>query len=307
MSTHDTPDVPGHTETQRTNHPQVGVGSGRHGWALSLFGLPFAGAGIGVIAANALGKLDVNRDTPPFVVYGIGAMFALVGLWLVVYGIRSWLLELRRDRDFAAHPDEPWRMDRWHPERAPDLLHNVLSSLAFAAFAAVFMLPFDYFVFFGDKQTPLFAKAMVGLFNLIPLGALTHALYSLGRRLKYGDGHLLLRSVPTLAPDPVEVTLRLPRQLHARCEQLTCTFRYCEQRMVRSGDSSVTRTYSYYEEVRTLGSSELHREVGLRFELPDDAPSTQLQGDTRRFYTLEVEAETPGIDYRALYLLPVYA
>jgi hypothetical protein len=44
----------------------------------------------------------------------------------------------------------------------------------------------------------------------------------------------------------------------------------------------------------------------LTFDLPDDAPGNDLWAEPPRYWELEVTARATGVDYRGLFMLPVY-
>jgi len=64
----------------------------------------------------------------------------------------------------------------------------------------------------------------------------------------------------------------------------------------------------HLDEARTFESGE---EIELRFDLPADARSTQLNpGDSAEravFWELEAKLDLPGLDFEETYLVPIYA
>jgi hypothetical protein len=295
----------GHPREALTNHASVGTGSAKGGLCLGLFGLPFAAAGVGAILVYT-GHLPGHVNGPKWIMAAVGAVFGAVGFSLVIAGVRSQIREAQIKRDFVRHADEPWKLDRWKSEEyAADLTPGILSSFAMATFLTLFMLPFNYFAFF-TKKSEYFLMAFMGLFDLFLLAAWGYAVYVLLRKIKYHDGKLRLREFPCLVQNPVRLTLHLPRAVQGHFERLECTFRICEQAWESHGDSNSLVTYQVYSEERSFGGGEVQREVPLEFDLPKGAPGTRLHGDRAVFYELEAKAETPGVDYRAIYLLPVY-
>ena len=287
-----------------TNHPSVGTGSAAGGKFLILFGLPFLAAGLfASLAGLGLSELEGNQ-APPWVVLCFGLTFAVVGAGMIWVGARSMFRERRLKRSLADYAAEPWLFDGWDPQFARDLLAGVLQPFAVTIFLALFLGPFNYFVF--AKSAPLFVKGMILLFDLALLASLGHAFYRLGRRVKYRDGRLRYRELPLLATRPMSLTLRMPQALRGRFERLEVVLRGAEQLWEQSGDAKSLMTYETYRDARTFSGQELEGELTLEYTLPEGAQGTVLHGDTVRFYELEITAETPGIDYRALYLLPIY-
>ncbi|MGE0707328.1 MAG: hypothetical protein AB7N76_04740 [Planctomycetota bacterium] len=297
---------PDHPREELANHPRVGTGSAQGGKCFFLFGLPFAAAGVFMFLAS-LGQVDVQTsgDAPPWILTAMGLVFGSVGFGMSGAGIRSILREKQLRRDFVRYVDEPWTLDGFHPEYARDLSQGVLAHFGVAAFLALFLSPFNYFAFLSPKRE-WFLGCFVGVFDLFLVLVFGHACYVLGRRFKYGDGKLRYREFPCLLGRPLRFTLHLPRALQGRLGELRCVLRCVEQGWQRRGDSNQLVTTQTYAEEREIPGGEVEREVSLEFELPKGAPTTELHGDVVRFYELEVGAETPGIDYKAVYLLPVY-
>jgi hypothetical protein len=52
---------------------------------------------------------------------------------------------------------------------------------------------------------------------------------------------------------------------------------------------------------------QLKDEVELRYELPVDAPATQLSAYRPVFWELEVKLELPGLNFKQSYLVPIYS
>lgn len=289
------------------HHPSVGTGSARGAGCLGLFGLPFLFAGgVGLLASA--GKVHLRGNEAPLWVLGVlGAVFAAAGLGCVLAGIRSVLRERKLKGDFETYAEEPWTLDRWDPRFAPSLGGSALGRLASSIFAIAFLLPFNYFVLLEpQRSSPFFAKALVVFFDLFALGLFGYALYLVLRRLKYRDGRLSYPSVPLFIGQPLLLTLQLPRALEGRFEQLRCVLRQAEQLWEQRGEQSSLSTYELWRDERCFTPEEVQRELTLEFELPPESPTTELHGDRVHFYELEVSAETPGIDYQQLFLLPIY-
>ncbi|MCO5169057.1 MAG: hypothetical protein M9894_22165 [Planctomycetes bacterium] len=293
---------------QLSNHPTIGGGMGLVGL---FFGLPFLAAGLFVMALGTLVPMDNPESAPPagfMVVFGL--VFAIPGAGLMIAGARSALRGLRSRRLLAQHADEPWLADHdWDPRVVRDRAQGVLGPFGAAGFMTLFLSIFNGLVFFGDEDVPVFAMVIVGLFDLLLLFVWGYAFYVLGRRLKYGEGQLRLGSFPFFAGQPLRVTAELPRALRDFPE-LKATLRYVEQVWeTRGTGKNRSRTLVAYErwaEQRVLPAEEVGREVELEFQVPPGAPPTDLSASPARYWELQLDAETPGIDYHALFLVPVY-
>lgn len=291
------------------NHVPVSAGMGA---GSILFGLPFLGVGL-LVMGLATGVVPVHATsgtTPPtFVLLAFGGVFSAVGAFVVTAGLRGWLRQRRRDALFAANPDEPWRGDHdWDPRYAYDRASDPVPAFALALFLSLFLSIFNYVAFFAD-EVPLPARVIIGLFDLILLFAWGGAFYVLGRRLKYGATRVRFHSFPFLAGHPLRVTLELPRALRSFPE-LRARLRLAEQKWETYSHGSKRGqqlvTYERWAEEQVIPRDRIDGAVTLEFMIPPGAPPTDLASTTARYWELQLDAETPGIDYHGRFLLPVY-
>jgi hypothetical protein len=294
------------------NHPQVGSGVGQGGCCATLFGLPFLGAGLLVLAV-AHGDVQGEKNAPDWIIGVFGAVFALAGSFMIILGLQAWRGEQRRKLALEAAPDEPWRERAWDEREAHDRSTGPLAMFAVAAFMTLFLSMFNYFTFVDPKasaEAPCFAKGIVVLFDLVCLALWGNAFYLLGRRLKYGRAAVRFSTFPLVVDQPLRVTLELP-PAHTGFETIKATLRCAEQVWETSGSGKNSKrqlvTYELWREERSLPADEVGRDATFSFTLPPGAPSTAIHGTPSRFWELQLDAETPGIDYHGLFLLPVYA
>ncbi len=282
-----------------------------------LFGLPFALMGGGIVLAAA-GVIAVDRSSfhaDRLIVGGIGGLFLLLGLWLMGTGVAGWLRRARVQRGQLERPGEPWYWDHpWDRDVARlgilgKTVSEVVWMLGFSAFAA----PFCVFFFpFG---------LILGLLALAGWGV---TVYRLLQRLKYGGSEVRFGRFPFLLGSEMEVAFVGASRLRGY-RTLTLTLRCVEEEFETRGNANTVVAYALYEDERTYGPGELDLGPGrparilsltadeapplpLRFSLPRDSHlSTRLSADQPCYWELEIAAETPGIDYKAIFLLPVYA
>jgi hypothetical protein len=156
------------------------------------------------------------------------------------------------------------------------------------------------------------------------------AIYLGVRRGKFGPSRLRFAQCPFWLGEELTVYLQdLDRLKGAR--SVTATLRFIaeehEWRSAGRGLKEVWVRYARVEEVRAFKPEELPfvsgaparllrlarkavpgAELPLRFELPANPRfETHLASNPPCYWELEVRADLPGIDYRALFLLPVYA
>lgn len=305
-------------ETQRTKlvgHtalPSTSAGGG----CLILFGLPFIAVGVGA-ALVSLGYVPLahsrSQDAPTWVLSAFGAVFGMAGLavaWMGAAGmLRARAARARKDE----HPLEPWYWDYdWESRFAESGgLGPVFQSFLAFLFLTAFLSIFNWWAFFSEEG-PLPVKLFVGLFDLIDLLVLWGALYGLFQYFKYGKSRFHFARFPFRPGHSVEGGLEAGRALLA-APTLSLTLRYIEEVTERHQSGRKTTTtlvlYLLHEVKQELSAAQFANtdtEIPISIRLPVGDFSNRLIEAPRRYWELEVKAETPGIDYAARFLLPVY-
>ncbi len=281
-----------------------------YGWFTLLFSLPFIAIG-SYLALGGLGYLPLSGKVhaPLWVVGAAGLSFAMGGVLLFSHSIAG-LLQRRRRAALASRPGvRPWLLDYpWDPAGIDDPAANRwLSTLAMTLLLAIFLTPFNWWAFISNKGG-LMVQLGIGLFDLILLLMVKNFLYRLGQHLKFGAGHLAFAEFP-YAPGETLRAYFSPN----RFDQLQLELRFVEEwsEVVRSGGKR-RRHHSavvHHSTRHTLPVRSHSGEVEIRLDLPANPEwVNQLRGEGERVYYWEllVEAEQPGIDYHATFLLPVY-
>lgn len=305
-------------EAQRTKlvgHTTLPATSGGGG-CLVLFGLPFIAVGVGV-SLLALGFIPLSpgrsQDAPVWLLGAFGAVFGMAGLgvsWLGVAGmLRARAARARKEE----HPLEPWYWDydwdsRWAESGG---LGPVFQAFLAFLFLTAFLSMFNWWAFFSDEG-PLPVKLFVGLFDLIDLLVLWGAIYGLFQFFKYGKSRFHFARFPFRPGNSVEGGLEAGRAL-AAAPSLSLTLRYIEEVMEthRSGNKTSTTQVLYLlheikQELSAAQFANADAGIPISVRLPAGEFSNRLIESPRRYWELEVKAETPGIDYAARFLLPVY-
>jgi hypothetical protein len=287
-----------------------------HGWPSLILGLPFVGVGLAIIAAAA-GYITVRqsggRHVPSWLLASIGAVFAWAGLSFVVHGLRGARRTARSRRLRAAHPGEPWRWDHAWDERAStdDTGARAGQSLYGTVFMAVFLAPFHW-IGFVAPDGPLMFGIVALLFDIAVVALICHAVYLLARRLKYGSGRALLARFPFRPGSTLELHVQAPQALPQHAVA-SATLRCIQERYVRSGSGEDTTVsvecFELYRDVAPAPWASAGagvRSLRVRFDLPHDIPITDLASRPCRYWEVDIEASTDGVDYAARYLVPVY-
>jgi hypothetical protein len=309
------------TERKRlVAQPPRGVSAGSV-WAgpfFIVFGLPFmaAGAAIGLLALGVIpAAAGEGPPLPSGLAWCLALLFFGAGVFLCSIGVRALIawsrLKARRER----HPHEPWRVDYpWDPTGTS---HNPGSSLpgqlGAAAFMTLLLAPFNYFAFYvPPTDMPLWARGLVGFFDVVLVLVVVGMVMTLVQQAKYGRARLAFQSFPFFLGDTLTARLGTSRAI-GEFKKLTFTLRCIEERTEtrRSGSRTSIQTVCdqlWAEEV-ALGASAVREgnEITVRFELPEGDYGTRLSESPARYWELAVTADTPGLDFSAKFLVPVYS
>jgi hypothetical protein len=319
------PDIPG---TRVQDRPARGLPLGGGG-CTAVFGLPFLLVGLG---AMALGWTRAGQDVAGAGM--LGTLFASAGGWLVWRGLRGALGAWRRARLQRRFPREPWRGDYpWRPAGEPAASSGAVGCLFFCAWVVGLLSLFVWRTvtqLFEDPQfvalweesrwqaftsswvpeTARWAAGFAALFAFLGLLTVGNALW---HGLRYGRGRFEFAQFPYFVGEPLlgRLRIRAPSQGY---DKLTLRLRFIEER-AEPGDRRGSNTINVYEcwgESREYDKAALPR--GRTLELPvrftphhDPRLVTLLSGLPPRYWVLEVHGDAPGLDYRASFLLPVYA
>jgi len=240
-----------------------------------------------------------------------GGMFAMAGL---VAFFASQKAVKRHDRSkemLARHPNEPWLADyEWDSRGIDDgRRRQIRKSFLWAAFAVVWLAPFHWIGLTGATVALVF----MALFDVAILLLIGHAVYLLLQQRKYGTSRVEFDRFPYHPGETLDVGFTNPSIGAFRA--LRITLRHVEDEVKIRGTSKnrryeVTSYQLYADTVETTGPGELNRAacpVALSLPLPAEDYTTRLSGRSPRYWELEVHADKLGVDYRAVFLLPVYA
>lgn len=242
-----------------------------------------------------------------------GAVFAGVGLGLIGGGFWGQRRGREEERLSSLHPQAPWL---WKPEWEEGRIR--------ALGRAGFLMPGIFALFWNLVSLPLlfvlpeeiFEKgnraALLGLlFPLVGLGLLIWAVRAFVRWRKYGDSVFEMARVPGLIGGKLEGRIVTSVNIEAVSGfELTLS---CVHRVTKgSGDSRRTSEEILWQEQQLIERELLDYDptrtaIPVLFAIPyDNQPSEERSDDDEILWRLEVEAETPGIDYAAQFEVPVF-
>jgi len=287
-----------------------------HGGGALVFGAPFVlvGGAVMLVGAGVI-PVSVPKDVPLLMITSFGAMFFLAGAALCVHGCIGIARAARRRAILARFPERHWMADHpWSEEGTVDSPLRKALGLVWPFFMfSVFLVPFNYVVFFSSAPSPFFVKAVIGLFDLVPAWVALYGIYLFLRWAKYGAAFLEFHRFPFFVGEEVKVTFSTTKDI-GRIRSVSFSLR-CIQEEVEEYRAEGRReervvAWQLYEDTRTFaGEGELHPHaegVPLSFPLPGDVPGTSLSSTPPRYWELEVKADVPGVDFHASFLVPVY-
>jgi hypothetical protein len=281
------------------------------GWVVAAIGSVAAIVAV-ALSANMLGFLGPVllrfKEMPPWIVALSPLVLAVGAASMAFQGIRD-LLHIRRVSEIqAAYPWEPWRWDYPWNERGArdDTGSRALHFFRKAIGPLVVLLPFHWIGFFGPR---LFGFAAVAvLTDLFLLVLLVKACYYAVRRFKYGRGSALFGHFPFRRGSMLELHVQVPRALSQHAKP-RATLRCVQERYVDTGRSTTLQCFEIYRDTapaELVGAGAGRCTLRVSFTIPADAPTTDLASSPCRYWEVDVEASTDGVDYAARFMVPVY-
>ncbi|NBB79554.1 MAG: hypothetical protein GVY36_08935 [Verrucomicrobia bacterium] len=296
---------------------QTGVRTGLSHVGMFLFGLPFFLVGqYFLLGSLGLRPLDLERANVPEWVLGlVGLVFLMGGLMLWAMGYRAMRFRRRLAAARRAHPDQPAYADfPWDWKGfVPDRWGKVLQALAMLPLVAALIVVMNYMVFVANRGAPLFAQAIVLLFDVF----LVFGLYRLGlmvlRAVKYGRTRLRFERFPFRRGETLPVHIELPAAVR-RTGGGRIELRQIEEFWEVSGRAGKNRRKSLVHECgwsgeRVFEKGEVPVNSGVletSFAIPAEVPPTRIDAERPIFWELDLRLETPGVDFHQRYLVPVY-
>lgn len=278
----------------------------------ALLGIPLAGQGaylVTIALRQVAGERVPGVHAGPAVMLALAVGFGGLGLWLLAGagGVLATRLGVARRR--RRFPDQPWLADYpWERRGGRDLVPRELPrALAFAAVVVAFATIFAWAGFVADAGAPFQVAG-----GLLVVGAVAATVRALGialRLLRRGRSRLRFAAFPSAPGDTIELILD-DLAPGVRTLPLRATLRGVQERWESAAVADRTRNRRV-----ELAHWELWRETqpvapgarSVRFTLPAGAPGTVLAVRPARWWELELVVAEPHAEWRARFLVPVYA
>ncbi|HEY3320431.1 MAG TPA: hypothetical protein VGP72_08190 [Planctomycetota bacterium] len=278
---------------------------------LFVFSLPFAGVGAAVLWI--VPRFDKTEFPWPFK-FMFGGIFFGVGVLMAFGALRSVYQHYQRKSLAEKYPNQPWMLDYdWDVQGAIDSPAKKTSNLIIGGLAfAAFMVPFNWLIVSEGAWKFVFPAIVVGIFDCIVLFLFGLAGYHLIQAFKYGSSKIRFGKFPFFLGETMDLEWTTERPIGA-FSRININLCCVEEFKTRDsdGDSKTEFREIYRQElpIEQAGVQESVVTLPISLQLPDQPPlGTKITTlENARYWELEIHADTPGVDYSAVFLVPVYA
>jgi len=279
---------------------------------LTLFGLPFLGAGLAFIYAQLVSRGNFKTyDVVAAVLFGL--VFVCIGGGLIYAAIRGYGLLKEQAARVEANPLSPWLWQTdWATRRAES--QNKKSEILFWALAILcnmITLPFLFgmvqsFIRTGDPRVFL----LLG-FNLLGAILIVKALRATTEHRRFGDTYFEFDSLP-FAPGE-RVGGRIQLKFETRAEHGVDLRLSCVRKIITgSGKSSTTSQVVLWQADQNVPAGApcpgpLGRAIPVDFSPPADClPTNHDNPNDQVVWLIHAQADVPGVDYSDDFEIPVF-
>jgi len=213
----------------------------------------------------------------------------------------------------AAHPDEPWL---WKGDWASGEIRSSSKTMlavvwGFAIFWNLISLPIALMVLIETKEPWSWPKLLVLVFPAVGMLLLAVALFLLLRWRKYGESVFQMASVPGVVGGKLAGVIRTSARIRPE-DGFRVTLSCIRKYTTGSGNSRNTREEVLWQDqqviARPLAEPDFTQTaIPVVMAIPYEAlPSDDSDSDDQILWRLEAAASVPGVDYKALFDVPVF-
>jgi HEAT repeat protein len=279
---------------------------------LTLFGLPFLGAGLAFIYKQLV---DRGNHTAFQTVAAIlfGSIFSFIGAGLIYAAVRGYGLLTQLAAREEANPLSPWlwRTD-WAARHAESL--NKKSAVVLwvlAVLCNLVTLPFLLGMAEQFARNPNPAVFLLLGFNLMGAILIVKAARATIRRRRFGDSYFEFDTLPFSTGERVRGKIHL--QFDTRAEHGIDLRLSCVRKVVSdSGKNSTTSQIILWQSdqnvpANALAPGPLGRAIPVDFSIPADTAITNHDNPRDQIlWLLHAQADVPGVDYTDDFEIPVF-
>jgi hypothetical protein len=279
---------------------------------LTLFGLPFLGAGLAFIYKQLVDRGNhAAFQTVAAILFG--SIFAFIGGGLIYAAVRGYGLLAQQAAREEASPLSPWlwRTD-WAARRAESL--NKKSAVVLWVLAVLCNLVTLPFLLGMAEQFARNPNPVVFLllgFNLMGAILIVKAARASIRRRRFGETYFEFDTLPFSTGERVRGRIHL--QFDRRAEHGIDLRLSCARKVVSSsGKNSTTNQIILWQSdqnvsVGALAPGPLGRAIPVDFSIPADSAITSHDNPRDQIlWLLHAHADVPGVDYSDDFEIPVF-
>jgi len=279
---------------------------------LTLFGLPFLGAGLAFIYAQLVSRENfTTTGTVAAVLFGL--VFASIGGSLIYAAIGGYGRLKKQAAVEEANPLSPWLWQTdWASRRAGS--QNKKSEMFYwvlAIFCNMITLPILFQTVPNLIQTSDPRVFLVLGFNLIGAILIVEAARATIRHRRFGDSYFEFDTLPFSPGERVGGRIHL--KLDARVEHGIDLRLACVRKIVSgSGNSRSTSKVTLWQADQNVpagavGPGPLGRAIPVDFSPPADCVATNHDNPNDQIlWLLHAQADVPGVDYSDDFEIPVF-
>lgn len=276
------------------------------GCAIAL-ALPFAAIGTGALVALARAAASGQPPQRLFLFACVGVAFALTGFGVIAAALAGRKRVLADATLRSEHPGEPWM---WNPEWASRRISDESrrATAALWAFAILWnAIASPSLVFMPAELAKGNSAILLALaFPLVGAGLLVAAGRATLRAMRFRRSTFVLDTLP--APVGGELRGRVEVDYAPLAEASSVVVRLSAVDR-RSSGKSTTEKIVWQEEYQLPRGALLRTMNGvaipIEIDIPPDAPQSRPDMP-QMLWRLTIDAELPGIDYTATFVVPVF-
>jgi hypothetical protein len=242
-----------------------------------------------------------------------GVVLVLIGVGLAFWAIRGILLYSRFFFSSNRIGEPLWLRDYpWNHKMSYDPTGTqIFVRLFLALVAGAFLLPFNMFAF-APKGDDIFLLFVV-IPDMLLVAFLVHLSYKIMHWIKYGGIRFEFAEVPFRLGGTLAGRLVIGAAVEAKT--LTCTLRCIQEELrYRGGTSRGAPRLVAVQVLRQIHKISVpscdgdeDQVVEVSFPIPyAGGRMTQLSQRAPTYWELVVDADTPGVDLHAVFLVPIY-
>jgi hypothetical protein len=279
---------------------------------LTLFGLPFLGAGLAFIYKQLLGNGNhTTFETVASILFG--SVFVFIGGGLIYAAVRGYGLLMQQAAREEANPLSPWVWQTdWASRRAQSQNKKSAVTLwVLAVLCNAVTLPFLSGMVHQFERNRNPGVFLLLAFNLLGAVLVIKAARATIRHRRFGDTYFEFDTLPFSIGERVRGKIHL--QLDSRAEHGIDVRLTCVRKVVSgSGDHSTTNQIILWQADQNVpsgavGPGPLGRAIPVDFSIPADGAITSHDNPSDQvLWLLHAQADVPGVDYSDDFEIPVF-